>query len=413
MNKKVTNNAISSYFGLAALLLFVPTKNDLIKNSFVKSHAKTALIIHILMILTYVVFISNRFLEWITLFNYTLNHLITPTILTILFWFLLFWVKKASAWETFMVSDLKQITKSEWLYEVKESNLSEKEAFTIILSYIPFVWFYINSKNKNNTIIENNTKLNLIITVFLLFILISWHNNLFTLFWLFYIIFIVFSWVLLIASKSSININLSKVPSFDELHTYFLSSVEYIKNYTTDREFIWIKEIIKTTSKQKQENLQKEHERLEKLSTNKLKNIIYYIPLINIIWLIDIKSKYQNHIINWVSLSILLVFVSLFLPWYELYVLIAFAFNLWYLWNIAYQTPFLYDIYIIKYKIAIKAIAFYNKVKEKHNANKEVSYKTKESNLKAKKNDINELFTNSKEEKQDIKLQNEQDKKDT
>jgi hypothetical protein len=61
MNKKIINNAISAYFGLSALLL-LPSKKENLNHPFVKKHAKTALFIHFMMLINYIIFISYKFL---------------------------------------------------------------------------------------------------------------------------------------------------------------------------------------------------------------------------------------------------------------------------------------------------------------------------------------------------------------
>jgi hypothetical protein len=59
LNPKIKANAKSAYFLLfVSAAFFLSKKNELINNSFVKSHTKIAFIIHMLFLITYIIFIT-------------------------------------------------------------------------------------------------------------------------------------------------------------------------------------------------------------------------------------------------------------------------------------------------------------------------------------------------------------------
>ena len=54
---KIKNNAVSAYMFMA-LFFLLPSQNKYIKNDFVQSHSKTALLIHIKLFFVYIIFIT-------------------------------------------------------------------------------------------------------------------------------------------------------------------------------------------------------------------------------------------------------------------------------------------------------------------------------------------------------------------
>ena len=70
-NKKIIANAVSAYFMIFISLSFLFNKNNkYLNNDFVKSHTKTAFIIHIMFLFTYVVFVSFDFGKEFSILNY-------------------------------------------------------------------------------------------------------------------------------------------------------------------------------------------------------------------------------------------------------------------------------------------------------------------------------------------------------
>ncbi|NCO31585.1 hypothetical protein GW891_01940 [bacterium] len=59
INQKVINNAISAYLMVFISWLFLFNKdNENINNDFVKNHTKSAMTIHLMIILNYIIFVS-------------------------------------------------------------------------------------------------------------------------------------------------------------------------------------------------------------------------------------------------------------------------------------------------------------------------------------------------------------------
>lgn len=376
MEKKIINNAISAYFGMWVLLL-LPTKNEYIKNSFVKSHAKTASLIHLFFLITYIIFIWYWFL-WKTIIpfiEYNLNNLIACVIFIILFLFLLFWSYKASKWETFSLS---KINNKDWesLIEIKNAKIWEQGKLTLVLSYIPFIWYYIYSNfyNYKSPIIINNVKLNVVITYLLVFIFILWYPTLVNLLALIYIIFIIFLWVLIVVNEKLININLSFIPTFVEAKIYLISLFKYLKKYFSKKEFVSLKTITKEEYLNFKANEKLDKEILLEKKDIKLPKYLIYIPFINILTVFEINSKYKNHIINWLLITILSLIILFIDNNYQLILLLPIFSWIGFLWKIEYKIPFIYDIYEIF--LSIKNIFFKTskKIKEKQEKVEEISF---------------------------------------
>lgn len=377
MNKKIINNAISAYLWLWALLL-LPSKKENINNPFVKKHAKTAVFIHILMLINYIIFISFSFLWNFWFYWFYLNHVLASIIFIWLFGWILFWVKKAYSWDEFNISDMSNMTKTDKIVEIKNSNLNEEWILTIILSLIPFIWFIIKWKfnNYKSQIIENNIKLNLIITFLISLLYTTWYENLGLLFWLFYLIFIWFYSILIISKQNIISINLLKFPTFEEIYIYFLSIFEYLKNYFSAKKFVPLNELIKNKKLYIQETEKLEKELLNNLKEEKLPSVLAYIPYLNIIKLIDIKSKNKNHIINWLLITILsIILILLKLNNYQIFIVFLVFFGIWYLKNPNYKIHLLFDIYQVFANIFNKFFSSSKKAIDMQKEIKEVSFK--------------------------------------
>lgn len=381
MNQKIINNAISSYFWLW-LLLLIPSKKENINHPFVKKHAKTAVFIHFLMLINYVIFISFWLLWRFSFYWFALNHILASILFIWLFWWILYWVLKANSWTDFSIQDMSNMTKTSNLIEIKSSNLNEQWILTIILSLIPFVWFYIKARfyHYKSPIIENNAKLNIIITFLISSFFCFWYENLWLLFWLFYLIFIWFFAILLITKQNIISINLDKILTFEEIYIYTLSFFDYLKNYFTNKKFVSIKEIILT---KKTEILAKSKENkvyLDTLKNPKIKNILAYIPFLNIFSLIDINSKNKNHIINWLSITILSIIFMIFdINNYQIYLIFLIFFGVWYLEKIEYKFPFLFNIYEFWELIFKKIFSNAKKVKDMQTKENEISFNLEKS----------------------------------
>lgn len=381
MNKKIIANAVSAYFWLWALLL-IPSKKENINHPFVKKHARTAVFIHLLMLTNYLIFITYSFLGGIIInsfwFSFWLNHIFASIIFLWLFGWLLYWVSKANSWNDFSIKDMASMSKTDKIIEVKNSNLNEQWILTIILSLIPFVWFIIRWKflHYKSPIIENNVKLNLIITFVISLMFVFENKNIALLFILAYTIFIVFYSVLVITRQNLIIINLEKIKTIQEIYIFSRSLIKYLKNYFSSKQFLSLNELIESEKKFLAEIDKNDKDVLTKLNENKLPKYIAYIPYLNLISLIDINSKNRFHIINWLILTVLSIW--LFFTWYnnyQLLILMPIFFWIWYTKIIEYKLPFLFNIYKMFAFIFSKIFSGWKKLKEKQKEVQEIVFK--------------------------------------
>ncbi len=386
MNKKIINNAISAYFWLGALLLF-PSKKENINHPFVKKHAKTALFIHILMMINYIIFISYTFLWGISIVWFYLNHVFASIIFLWLFWWLLYGAYKASIGDNFSIKEMSSMTKTDTIVQIKNSNLNEQWILTIILSLIPFIGFTLKGRfyNYKSPIIENNIKVNVISTLIICSFFSLWYENIWFLLLLFYLIFIWFYAILVIIKENIITFHLQIIPTFEDLSIYFFSLLKYLKNYFWNNTFISFEERIKQERQSYTLILEKDRIFLDSLRDEKLNKILAYIPYINIITLVDIYSKNRNHIINWLSITLLsLIFILIWKPNYQIFLIFLVFFGIWYTKKREYRFPFLFDIYtwftyIFKtiFSSGKKAIDLQKEVKEVNFEIEPISHETK------------------------------------
>ena len=356
IHKKSVNNAISAYLMLFISSLFLfNKKNEYVNNEFVKSHTKVALLIHLSLLLTYIIFISFSFLKNISILNYNLNFILASTIFIFLFITLLYWIYKANKQETFKIWEILKVWKIEKIVDVNwDWIINEKDKLDLILSYIPFIWYITSWSNYKEKNISNIIKINSLITLIISLIYIAWNKNIVLLLSLFYIIFAVFSSLNIITREKIIWLNLEFIPTFTELLIIIKSFIKYLSNYFTKKEFVWIK-VLKNNYLKKYNEEEKEKELiLVKLPKYKLPNILIYIPFINIITLFFINSNKKIHIINWIMINIFFIIFGI-LDFYNIiynysYILLLFPIFFWF-WYInsrpVYRIPIIYDLFEI------------------------------------------------------------------
>ncbi len=378
-NKKIINNAISAYFMLFICISFVFAKNNkLLYNPFVKIHAKTAFIIHLLFLLVYIIFINFALWSSIRILQFSLNHIIASVLFIWLFWFLLFWAYRAYRWKTMT---MWEVLSSKWFKDKFTVNVKtvakEEEKLTLILAYIPFIWYIIYGKNFINKTVKDISKINLITSLIIAFIFIIWRNNLAILLTLFYIIGIVFTNTILIISNENKTPDLSRIPSVSNIYVLFISYFKYLKTYFNKWNFIWIREL----RKQEETRLIKlENETFKKLKEQKdikLPKSLIYVPIINLAYLFCLKSRFRIHIINSIILTILWILLFLIFRDINISLLILFPifYGTGYINRLWYKMPFIYDFYTILEKINNKRKNFFTKVKKIKNTKKEVTMK--------------------------------------
>lgn len=394
MEKKIINNAISAYFWLGALLL-LPSKKQNINHPFVKKHARSALFIHICMFLTYIIFIFYKFLGSFSFYGFYGNHVVWALIFLGLFGWILYGAYKASLGDEFWIQDISKMTKTDNLISIKNSNLNEQWIFTIVVSMVPFVGFLLKGKfsNYKSPIIENNIKFNLIVTFIISLFFIYGYENIWFLLGLLYLIFIWFYGIMVIVKSNIITFELSKVPTFEEIYLYMLSAFQYVKNYFSNQKFVAFDELLQEKIKNYKETQEKNKAYIETLKQPKLNAKIAYIPYLNIISLIDIRSKNQFHIINGLlitTLSLLLILLQAEI--YQLLLVFLVFFGLGYTKTLHYQFPFLFDIYEFFKMLAKKIFSSGKKAIELQKETHEIHFEV-ETNKTSKNETTSSLDT--------------------
>ena len=387
---KVIGNAISAYFLIFISSLFLINKNNkYINNPYVKNHTKSALLIHIWFLINYIIFISNKVFSSFSFFNIQLNNIIWSSLFIILLFILIYWVYKAKTksifniWEILKVINPHSKSIQNWEYKFIDINwdnkFDEKDKLTIIISYIPFLWYFNYSKYRENKYIQDWTKFNLLITIIIILLYIFWYYNLANLLSLIYIIFIVFIWINLFTSENLISINLDFIPSPSKKHIILISIIKYLKLYFKDNNLISFKNFIENEKNILIKDETKNEKLLNKLKDIKFPKFLIYIPIINIIFLFFIKSKYKYHIINSLILTILIIIYISISSYnnskYNLSILFIFPiiYWIWYLKNrLAYKMPLIYDFFEIFSKLFWKT----KDINKKYNKTIEINLKT-------------------------------------
>ncbi len=384
LDNKTIGNSISAYLMLFVSWLFLLNKtNKNINNSFVHSHTKSALLIHLWFLVTYIIFVSNSLFSNISYMWLWLNHILANIIFIWLLFLLIFWIYKAKKWLTFNISEKINISKKESYLDINwDWNITEKEKLTVLLSFIPLVWFINYWKYKENLVIQEAVRINILISLSIALLYIFWHENLANLTSLIYIILITFVWVNLFTRNELIQIKLPSFFSPERLYLTIKSIKIYLTKYFKDDNFSQFSILIEKKSEEYKKEELENQKKINLKKEIKLPKFLIYIPFINLIFIFFKDSKYRFHIINGLVLTaiiILLIWLS-FIMYIntKLYLLFLFPilFWIWYLSNrLAYKMPLIYDIYELVTKIILLFIFSSKEIKKKSNEVNEVSLK--------------------------------------
>lgn len=386
LDKKVISNAISAYLMVFVSALFLLNKdNKYINNDFVKSHTKSALLIHLGFLITYIIFIWNWVFWSFEILWFSLSYIIWNTFFIILLILLIIWIYKAQKSETFNIWNNISISKRKILDITWNWKVDEKDKLTILLSFIPFIWFLNFAKYKEIEIIRYSTRFNTLISLIIVLLYISWHNNLANLLSLIYIIFISFIWINLFWREELIQIKITNYLSFEKFYTTIKSLIKYLFLYFKEdnrfKNFKDLEESISEKDNKKEKEILKEL--TEKREINKIKYLIY-IPIINFIFLFKKQTKYSYHIINWIIISVLtILIIVLSYFWYInintiLILVFPILFWTWYIkYRLFYKMPLIYDLYIIITKIFFFINFWTKKINEKRKEEHEIKLKPK------------------------------------
>jgi len=376
LSNSVIWNAISAYLMIFVSWLFLfNTSNKNINSDFVKWHTKSATMIHLWFFITYIVFINFWLFSSISILWIRLNNIITDVIFLWLISLLIIWIYRARKALSFNLSSDISITKYkngeqknisildiDWNWET-----TEKEKLSILLSYVPFIWFINYWKYRENKNIQEATRLNVTISLIIILLYYFNHWNLANLLSLLYIILIVFIGINIFVKNELLQIILPKFFSPEKIHFLIIVSMKYLKNYFNDNKFKDFKTLL---DEENQINIQNEQKFLDLLNTkNDLKQakFLVYIPFINIIFLFIRNTKYSFHIINGIMITFT-TSVIMILSYFTninnyIYYIILFPILFW-IWiinyKLDYKMPFMFDLYIFLSKI-LSILKFWTK----------------------------------------------------
>ena len=354
-------NAVSAYLLIFVCVLFLFNKqNKYLNNDFVKSHTYWALGIHASFAWVYLIFVSSQVFGSLSLLGISLSQIIAKILFLFLLTTLLIWIYKAHKW---MLFELPQVF---WSWNKNDTKIvdlngdgkfAEKDKLTILASYIPFIWYRWYGSYWKNTIIQNSTKLNLIISFLITNLYIFDHYNLGNIFVLFYTIFVVFVWINLFVRDTVISIKAEKIPDFTTLNAMRKVIFKYIKWYFSAESFTAFSELVKSQEKKEKTREKEDISTLKTKKKSKLPAFLVYIPYVNLIFLFIRNTELLFHIRNGITLTLLLLLWELWaFAWYysaDILFLFAFpiAFGMGYTKsNMLYKMPFVYDIYEASWK---------------------------------------------------------------
>ena len=190
------------------------------------------------------------------------------------------------------------------------------------------------------------------------------------------IIFIVFYGIMIVWNQNIISINLWNTPTASEFFYWIIALYRYLMNYFKSKDFKTFQTYFQEITNSNLEISQKRQYEVLSLNDAKLKTYFYYIPYLNLLWIVDYKSKYKYHVKNWIILSILsLIFLALWNNTYQIIVWFLAFFGIWYLKDLTYSFPILWEIYLWIESIFKKIFWVWKKVQETSKKVEEVSFK--------------------------------------
>ena len=355
LHKKVIWNAISAYFMIWVCIFFLFNKGEYFDHPFVKSHVKVAFSLHLIRFFMLFV-MSYPFLDNIDILGYSHNTLMTAVLSLFLFWAILYGMLQAHRWNTMTVSEIFHkawVSKNVMKHESTET-LGEQETVLLILAQIPFLGYIIYPRHKKIPHIRDVSQLNLLVTIISCLLLLIGYNSLASLVMLLYIIMAVFQWIRLGMENKISTLDMSLIPTAEEKYITLRALLKYIGNTFRKDTFTPLKEIRATKTTLAYEREKSELTSIKNLDPAKIPTWIFYIPLINLIWVFFFKTQDNIHIKN--GLVITMIFWVLFglFGWDSptlIFMLFPIFYWIGYVQRKAYHMPYMYDVYALLGKI--------------------------------------------------------------
>lgn len=337
-----------SYFLVLLSLSFLFLKDEKLSHPFVRQHVKMAFALHLL--LFWVLYImSYPFFEWIQYFSISLNSVITSFLLLCIFITILYCMLRAHNGKSAYFSDIFHSTGiKETFLQNHSTEISEKDAATLILGHIPFIGYILYGREKKSPHMRDIVMLNFIVTFFIILFSVFGYYSLSSVIFLFYTIYSVFSSTRLIWSGEISTPNLDMIPWAEEKYILQKSIFTYIKQSLKKSEFKSFSEIKELHTLARYEQEKANLEMLTKLPISKIPSYIFYIPFLNLIGIFLLSTREKFHIKNGLILT-LIAFLLLAIFWKNSEVLLLLLFpifyGIWYTNRKAYKMPYIYDIY--------------------------------------------------------------------
>lgn len=261
----------------------------------------------------------------------------------------MYWVYHANKGKVFTISDILTITKTKDLVEVQEDKeLSEKEKFALIVSYVPFLGYFTYGRHLGDLRIKSIVKMNLLCASIIAFFYVVWGNNIATFLTLIYTVYVVFSAITLVVKDEIIALNIDKIPIASEEYIWTKTLFAYLKNHLWKKDETPLKELYAETKTAHYTAEKKRHDIQKWLKDIPLPHALIYIPVINIITLPFVKWRYKFHIINGITISLIFIGLVLYFGYQSIVpLLVAFPASFWlgYTERLGYKMPYIYDFY--------------------------------------------------------------------
>lgn len=363
LNKKIINNAISAYLMVFVCIFLLWNKNNPdINNDFVKAHVKSAFSIHVVFLLVYFIFISQNLFAHYYIFDMWVNTILAKWLFLLFLSFLVFWLFQAQSGKSFSFFSTLSRKKYIPIENKQTTNLkNEKDKLTLLLSYIPFIGFYIYGKHFQSSHVQYANRLNVVFTIVCIFLIALGAKNIFLLLLLGYSIYIVFMGITIFTQEQIKQIQLPHIFATEYKYIYSKALYVYMKNYLWDKKFIAFTDILKT---QIQSSMAIEKQKnIKEIKTEKplLAPWIIYFPIINFIFLFSKNNNYRTHIQNGLTLSVLFILMMISIYFFAIPQIFLLFFVIIGLFGIGYMPkrknyamPYIYGLFELSTYIASK-----------------------------------------------------------
>jgi len=350
LNKKVIWNAVSAYFMFFVSLGFLFSKNPNISHPFVKSHVKVAFFLHILF-LAMLICMSFPIGVWIGILWYSVNTILTIFFSILIFSWIFYGIFRAHRWETLSISELFKHGKKhghEFITLQNSTKITEEHKTLLFLSHIPFIWYIVSGSYARDTTLRNIVLLNLMVSVTWVFWYVVGFSSVASLIFLLYIIWCIFQGIKIFTGDEIHTLNLDKIPDVKEKYIIQKSILIQLWNSLSRKKFIPMQETIKSKTLKFQKTSEEEAKKLQKLSPSFIPNLVYYIPVVNLVGIFFLKTQSKLHIRNGLLITItfwILVFFYGIHGRALIFLLFPICFGIWKREKIDYLMPYLYDIW--------------------------------------------------------------------